>query len=195
MTDVKIAEITSADLDRYASVPIRFRVDSVLNPELLDHGLAGIRLQEKTVAEPYVKDYDALETEPLTRWPAHFDVSNWVFLLATAGEHPIGAAAVAYRSPEVHMLEGRDDLAVLWDIRVHPDWRRQGIGRKLFSYAADWARARRCTQLKVETQNVNVNACRFYVSQGCRLGSLNRHGYSGDDRVAHETMLLWYLDL
>ena len=27
------------------------------------------------------------------------------------------------------------------------------------------------------------------------LGGIERHGCAGDPRVAHETMLLWYLDL
>jgi hypothetical protein len=34
----------------------------------------------------------------------------------------------------------------------------------------------------------------FYVRQGCLLGEINRFAYS-DPHVAHETMLIWYLDL
>jgi len=92
------------------------------------------------------------------------------------------------------MLEGRTDLAVLWDIRVSPDRRGKGIGTQLFRRAADWARERGCGELKVETQNINVRACRFYAGQGCRLGAIHRHAYR-EEHVAHETMLLWYLDL
>ena len=33
------------------------------------------------------------------------------------------------------MLEGRDDLAVLWDIRVSDDYKHQGIGQHLFDLA------------------------------------------------------------
>jgi GNAT superfamily N-acetyltransferase len=93
------------------------------------------------------------------------------------------------------MLENRSDLAVLWDLRVQPEQRRKGIGRRLFQQAAEWARVQGCTQLKIETQNVNVPACRFYARQGCHLGAVLRYGYSGCPDVAHETMLLWYLDL
>ena len=55
----------------------------------------------------------------------------------------VGGAAVAFNTNGVFMLEGRSDLAVLWDLRVHPAWQRQGVGRALFQHAAAWARARR----------------------------------------------------
>jgi len=99
----------------------------------------------------------------------------------------------AYRSPGVHMLDGRDDMTVLWDLRVQPDSRRKRFGSMLFQHAVGWARERKCRHFKVETQNVNVRACRFYAAQGCYLGGIQRHVYP--EPVSHETMLLWYLDL
>ena len=73
------------------------------------------------------------------------------------------------------MLNGRSDLGVLWDIRVHPDSRHCGIGTRLFEYAAAWLRERGGVLMKVETQNVNVPACRFYAKQECLLGEVNRY--------------------
>ena len=92
------------------------------------------------------------------------------------------------------MLAGRDDIAVLWDIRVHPDHRRSGIGTALFAEVVKWSRQKSCKYLKIETQNINVPACRFYAKQGCRLGEINRFAYI-EPRVAHEVMLVWYLNL
>jgi GNAT superfamily N-acetyltransferase len=83
-------------------------------------------------------------------------------------------------------------LAVLWDIRVQPERRGRGVGKALFYASVDWACRRGCRQLKVETQNVNVAACRFYASQGCELGAIHRYGYAGHPQVGHEAMLLWY---
>ena len=40
-----------------------------------------------------------------------FDVSNWLFLMAFDGDKAVGGATVAFRSPNIHMLQGRDDLA------------------------------------------------------------------------------------
>lgn len=52
-----------------------------------------------------------------------------------------------------------------------------------------WAAARGCRQLKIETQNVNVPACRFYARQGCVLGAINRFAYR---EFPDEVQLLWY---
>jgi ribosomal protein S18 acetylase RimI-like enzyme len=92
------------------------------------------------------------------------------------------------------MLRGREDISVLWDIRVHPGHRRSGIGTALFIEAVKWSKERNCKYLEVETQNVNVPACRFYVRQGCWLGDIVRFAYS-EPQVAHEVMFIWYLDL
>lgn len=192
---LQIQEIGVEGLSRYAQVPSRFVVDSVLRTEVIDQGLGGFRLVEEKVDPPYVKDYDAVEEDSPIDWPRQFDVSRWGFFLALDGGREVGAAAVAMDSPGVHMLERRPDLGVLWDIRVHPDEWGHGVGAALFRHAADWARKKGCRQFKVETQNVNVRACRFYVRQGCVLGAINRYGYAGCPEVAHEVMLLWYLDL
>lgn len=191
---IEIREFGTEVLERYGKIPIWFRVESFLCVEEIDNGLGGLLLKEERLDEPYIKDYDDYEEEGPIRWAKRFDVSNWGFFLAFDGDEPVGGAVVAYRSPKVDMLEGRTDLAVLWDIRVHPDRRGEGIGTSLFQHAVRWARERNCRQLKIETQNINVQACRFYVSQGCHLGVIHRHAYM-DPRVAHETMLLWYLDL
>jgi GNAT superfamily N-acetyltransferase len=75
---------------------------------------------------------------------------------------------------------------------VHPDYRSQGVGSRLFEHAVQWAQEKNCRQLLVETQNVNVPACRFYARQGCVLGAINRYAY-GD--ALDEVQLLWYRDL
>ena len=194
---VEVVQIGVDQLPRYERISIRFWVDSRFRVDALEGGLGGLRLVEEKVDPPYIKDYDALlgGSESPVHWPELFDVSRWGFFLATAGGQDVGGAAVGMDTPGVHMLEARSDLAVLWDIRVHPDERGHGIGRALFRQAVDWARARGCHQFKVETQNVNVRACRFYARQGCQLGSIHRYAYAGCPDVAHEAMLLWYLDL
>ncbi len=193
---IEIQKVGVDLLPRYAAIPISFKVESVFRIEVIDQGLGGFALIEEKVA-PYTKDYDSKEKDdprPIG-WTKRFDVSKWGFFLALNGSRALGGATVAIDTPDVNMLEGRKDLAVLWDIRVHPDERRRGIGSKLFKHAADWARRKGCRQLKVETQNINVPACRFYAKQGCELGAIHRYGYAGCSDVAHEAMLLWYLKL
>ena len=175
-------------LDTYAGVSIAFEVQSVFRVEMLAGGLGGIRIEEHRLAHPYVKDYDAEGTAP-TRWPSQFDLATWGIFGAYLDSCQIGGAAIALRAPDVEMLENRQDLALLWDLRVAPTARGKGIGTALFRHAAAWAAMQRCHHLKVETQNVNVPACRFYAQQGCVLGGLHRFAYPA---LPDEVQLLWY---
>ena len=99
---------------------------------------------------------------------------------------------LAHNTDGVNKLEGRDDVVAVWDLRVYPDYRGKGIGHKLFEAAVKWARGRQCRELKVETQNINVPACRFYEQQGCRLSSINRFAY---EAFPEEVELIWSLEL
>jgi GNAT superfamily N-acetyltransferase len=192
---IEVEQVGPDWLVEYGRIPIAFEVRAVLRVEPPGSGDLGFRLVEERVPEPYVKDYDNDPDGRVVNWPRRFDVANWGFFAARDGKEAVGAAAVAIRTPGVHMLEGRDDLAVLWDVRIQPARRRQGIGMTLFRHAADWARGKGCCRVKVETQNTNVPACRFYARQGCVLGGINRFAYAACPGVAHETMLLWYLEL
>lgn len=188
---ITIEEITPQELFEYDRVPIALEVKTMLQVQLVEGGLGGMLLKEEPVI-PYIKDYDAGGELP-SDWPKKFDVTKWGFFLARNGNRPVGGAAVAFETTGVFMLEDRKDLSVLWDIRVSPEAR--GVGIPLFRRAAEWSRAHGCTQMKIETQNVNVPACRFYQRMGARLGEIHRYGYAAVPAVAHEVMLNWYLDL
>jgi GNAT superfamily N-acetyltransferase len=189
---VKIIEIPLSRLDDYARVSIAFEVRTILVPDLSESGLAGIRFHEQPVS-PYRKDYDLLG--PPLSWAEEFDLKNWGIFLVVEGEIPVGGAVVAWNTNGVDMLEGRRDMSVLWDIRVLPERRGQGIGKLLLEHAAAWSKAKGCTQMKIETQNVNVNACCFYEAQGAVLGDIRRFAYQHDQRVKDEIQLNWYLAL
>jgi ribosomal protein S18 acetylase RimI-like enzyme len=178
--------IAAADL---AHIPIAFEVQSAFDVLPRDGGLGGLILSERRLDVPYAKDYDAIEGEGPTQWSRCFDMSNWGFIGARAGSTRIGGVVVAFNTEGVNMLEGRRDLAVLWDIRVSPEERGRGVGSALFRAVEEWASARGCRQLKVETQNINVPACKFYARQGCVLGAINRFAYR---ELPDEAQLLWY---
>jgi len=170
--------------------PISFAVHSILDLELYRSGLGGIGLKERAVA-PYIKDYDQLSSS-LT-WTKEFDITNWgIFLAVEAGKN-IGGAAVAWNTNGVDMLEGRWDLSVLWDIRVEPGLRRGGVGKFLFDHAVAWSRPKGCVQMKIEIQNINVTACRFYSAMGAELGDIRRFAYRSEPMAANEVQLNWYV--
>jgi GNAT superfamily N-acetyltransferase len=193
---VFIRSIDVEEFSLYDAIPNHFEVRTVFQVVAPDDGLGGLHLIEQPV-EPYIKVY---ENDGPTAWAQEFDIRAWGIFMAFYGEAPtgvpLGGAAVALNT-SVYPMDRfqRKDLAVLWDIRVHPDMRGRGVGKRLFRHAAAWARGQGYGQLGLETQSVNVPACRFYAKQGCTLGAIHRYGYAGVPDVAHEAMLLWYFDL
>lgn len=190
---IEIEQIGDPQFALYDAIPSWFTVVCLFRVEPIGGGLGGFRLREENVAGPFVKDYGS---DGPTDWAETFDLSGWGIFLAREGARRVGGAAVA-SGASVYPMDRfqREDLAVLWDIRVHPECRRQRIGTRLFHHAADWARWKGFGQLGVETQSINVPACRFYARQGCALGAIHRFGYAGRPDVADEAMLLWYSDL
>jgi GNAT superfamily N-acetyltransferase len=186
---VEVSEQTLTALAEYASVPIAFEVNTVLEVTEQGKNFGEFILTERRLDVPYVKNYDAIAGEQPHLWARRFDLSNWgVFMARVEGKY-VGGVVVAFNTPDLIMLEGRDDLAVLWDIRVSPEVRGQGVGSALFRAVERWAEARGCQHLKVETQNINVPACRFYARQGCVLTAVDRYAYP---ELPEEIQLLWY---
>jgi GNAT superfamily N-acetyltransferase len=190
--EIQQEAVTPGALDEHARISIAFAVDRILEVTLTDGGLGGMSLTETPVADPYVKDYDAIAGEGPARWAGRFDLSNWGLLSAWRDGARVGGAVIAFRTPDVYILGGRDDLAVLWDIRVATGQRGTGVGTALFRATEAWAGARGGGWLKIEMQNVNTAACRFYQKMGCTLGGIDRFAYPG---LPGEVQLLWWKSL
>ena len=189
---VESAPASTLVLSEYARIPIVFEVREILEVGASVDAKAGRPLFARSLGTPYLKDYDALAGEGPLRWANSFDLSYWRLFMATLGSRCVGAAAIVLGSPEVEMCEARSDLAVLWDIRVSLEERRHGVGSALLRAVEDWAAANGARRLKVETQDTNVPACRFYARHGCILGAIRRHAYP---QLPHEIQLLWYKQL
>lgn len=184
---VEVIEEQPPDWRAYGTVPISFTVRAVLDatPRLP----SGFDLVEREVMTPWEKNYDAVGSERPLRWTRRFDVARWGVLVARVEGERVGGAVIVADTPGVDMLEGRADLAVLWDLRVRPEWRGRGIGTRLFHAAEAWSRQRGKTELKVETQNINAAACRFYAQLGCQLRTVNQDAYPA---LPDEAQFLWY---
>jgi len=187
--DIEISEEPTTSLGDYARVSIAFEVKDVLDLEVPESGFGGLVLSERRLEVGYVKDYDAIDGGGPAHWAKRFDLSKWGLLAARVAGRRVGGAVVALDTAAIYMLEGRSDLAVLWDIRVSAEARGKGIGSELFRAAEAWAAARGCQLLKIETQNINVPACRFYARHGCVLGAIHRFAYP---ELPDEIQLLWY---
>lgn len=191
--NLTIKEFPSFTVHEYQSIPISFWVTAVFNPQPLPDGAIGFVLKEMPVETPYLKNYDDdIDSVEGLDWARRWDVSNWGFLGAYDGDKLIGCAAVAYETEGLNMLNARSDITVLWDIRVEPAYRGKGVGSALFDTAVTWSEARGVTGMKIETQNINVAACRFYASKGCVLTAVDTLAYPD---LPNEIQLIWQLTL
>jgi GNAT superfamily N-acetyltransferase len=188
--DIAVSEAPIQSVAELGQVPISFTVDREYDVTWY-HGSGQFVLSERSVPS-YVKDYDRIPGEGPSQWARRFDISRWGFIRAESGGRLVGGAVLAFDTADIEMLEGRSDLAVVWDIRVSPDVRGKRIGFTLMRACEAWATARGCLQLKVETQNINVAACKFYQRQGFALTFVDRLAYPD---LPGETKLLWYKDL
>ena len=107
--------------------------------------MGGFNLVE-TPVEPYIKDFCTGNDESIKRWE-RWDLSNWAFFMAFDNERPVGGVTVASRTENVNMLDSREDLAVLWDIRVDGEYKNKGIGQALFDMAMKWSREQSLVQM------------------------------------------------
>ena len=83
--------------------------------------------------------YAYLADEPLSD---EADLNHeYVWVAVDQDDQPIAFAIVHLLSESVHLHE----------LDVHPDYARQGLGRRLIAIVADWARARGATALTLTT--------------------------------------------
>ncbi|MDD5529437.1 MAG: GNAT family N-acetyltransferase [bacterium] len=185
---IKIIPIQPGQLNEYSKISGAFKVSAVLRINHLENGLNGIKIYEENIANPFIKDYDKYEKP--TEWKDKWNLENWgLFVAQNDTNETIGGVVIAYDTPEIHMLEGRKDLTVLWDIRVQPEYRGKGIGKLLFNKAVEYTKEKNCKIIKIETQNNNVDACEFYSKQGCCLEGIHYGVYK---EFPDEIQLLWY---
>ncbi|MBT2189358.1 GNAT family N-acetyltransferase [Sphingobium nicotianae] len=186
MASIDIEEVSVALVPDIAAISCAFRVERICDVIGNDDG--GFDLVERTIATPYIKDYDGIAGNRPGSWVERFDLSHWGLLLARADEQNVGSALIAFDAADLDMLEGRHDLAVIWDLRVLATAREQGIGTRLIATAESWAKQHGCNEIRVETQNINLAACRCYARAGFRLIRANEDAYP---EHPDETQLIW----
>lgn len=188
---IEYREINKSDLGIYDEVKQIVLVKSEYVLEKINEGLGGVILKEFPVKE-YIKDFGS---DRAIKLKDRFDLSNWAFYMAFHNSKPVGAVTIASKTKDVYMLEGREDLSVLWDIRVAEGYKHQGIGKKLFDIAVQWSKDKGFKQLKIECQNNNVPACNFYHKQGAVLSRMDEYAYYKDEELKDEVQFIWYLNL
>ena len=173
MMQIAVHEETMAAMQAYARVSTAFRVERRLVLSADPSAPSGVSLSEDSVVAPFVKDYDVLPGNHPTEWARRLDTARWRVFAALVGDAQVGGAILILPKDDA----GVQIVAELWDLRVSPAWRRRGVARALWATVEAAALAAGARALRIETQQINVAACRLYDAQGCVLARVDAEAY------------------
>jgi [ribosomal protein S18]-alanine N-acetyltransferase len=115
-----------------------------------------------------------------TPWPAYaFEqelTANRLarYVVARAGSAVVGFGGVWLMVDEAHVTT----------IGVHPDWRRQGIGRRLMVALIDLSEVLRASRVTLEVRAGNVGAQALYAELGFEIKGRRSNYYTDDGEDA-----------
>lgn len=108
-------------------------------------------------AEPYRRAFQAIDADPAQ-----------LLVVVERGDEIVGTLQLSF----IPGLARRGGLrAQIEAVRVHEQYRSQGLGAALFEWAIDEARRRGCALVQLTTDKTRVDAHRFYE----RLGFVASH--------------------
>lgn len=174
--NVTIQRLSAANLADFNRCDTAFTVEA----ELHVHAADGRITHSVHPVAPYIKRYEP-EAPAVQAYLSRPDHAAW---LAYVGSELAGQLLVHEHWNRFASLEG---------IAVQPPLRRRGVGSLLVAQASQWARARGLAGVTLETQNINVGACRFYERCGFELLGFDAALYRGVLPGTPEIALYWYL--
>ncbi|MUT68555.1 GNAT family N-acetyltransferase [Paenibacillus sp. NEAU-GSW1] len=132
---------------------------------------------EEVFSKPYFKQYDNEEIDS-----TYIEDTGKAVFLYYVDNMCIG---------QIRLRSNWNGYAYVEDIGVSKNWRQMGIGTKLLEKAVQWAKQNNHIGLMLETQDVNVSACRFYARNNFIIGGVDRMLYSKFP-TANEKAIFWY---
>lgn len=182
---INLRPLTPEDIPNLPQIRPTYKSSSILEVERSGTGLEiGWRLVERDLPQPFDKgtlyDFDEIaQAEIRARLERPDDTYQRV---AESSGLLVGFLDIE--------LQSWNDTAFLWNLMIDLDYRGQGLGRRLWHRALDFARQSDVRAIMIETQNTNVPACRFYARMGCELIGINEVYYTNDG-LATEVALFW----
>lgn len=132
---------------------------------------------EELFSEQYTKEYDNEDIDV-----SYIDNENKAVYFYYVDNNCVG---------QIRLCTHWNGYALLEDIAVAKNWRSKGIGKILLKKAIDWAKENKLIGLMLETQDVNISACRFYAKNNFVIGAVDNMLYSKFP-TANEKAVFWY---
>lgn len=186
---IELRPLTLDNLPRLAEIRPTYRTSTILTLEKSGSGhQVGWRLVERDLPAPFDKG-------ALYDFTPETQIEIAVRLARTEGTfHRVAVFQYGDRERFVGVIDAEiqawNNTLFIWNLMIDLDFRRQGIGRRLWARALDFARDVGVRAVICETQNTNLAACKFYARMGCELVGINETLYTNDWR-ASEFALFW----
>ncbi len=188
---IEIRPLTLEDIPNLPEIRPTYRADTILSLERSGSGyLVSWRLSERRLAQPFDKGglYDFTpEAQAGIRERLKRGTAAYQRVAVLNGTRRVGLLDMTWQA--------WNETAFIWNLMVDLDFRRQGIGRRLWHLAVRAARAWNARAITLETQQTNIDACRFYARMGCRLVGLDEGMYANPtespDAPITEFALFW----
>jgi ribosomal protein S18 acetylase RimI-like enzyme len=182
---IEIRQLVEQDIPRLPQIRPTYTTESILSLDRRGEGLEWTwSLAEKRLNKPFNRgtaynfdaDMQGMISDRLAKPDATYQrVADFEGLL-------VGIVEVE--------IQEWNNTAFVWNLMVDLDYRRNGIGRRLWHRARDFAKGMGVRAMMIETQNTNVAACCFYQRMGCTLVGLNEAMYVNNG-VVEEFALFW----
>lgn len=134
---------------------------------------------EDLLDEPYDKAYPDDDVD----YTDYIDNSDMVMYLYVDDGQCMG---------RIRVRKNWNGYALVEDIEVNRCTRGKGIGRQLIRQAVEWAKQKKLGGIMLETQDINLLACRFYAQCGMEIGGIDHFLYSNSP-AAGEKAIFWYM--
>jgi ribosomal protein S18 acetylase RimI-like enzyme len=170
-----IVEISADNIGDVNKTDTTHEINSKIVP-FIENGNFSYIIEE--IDPPYHKTYE----EDNIDYTEYIDNPDKIVFLAYADGVPAG---------QIVLRRNWNHFAYIEDIRVSSEFRGRGTGVALLKKAEEWAKKGEMPGIMLETQDVNVPACRLYEKFGFIIGGVDKKLYGGT-KYAHETALFWY---
>ncbi len=179
MADYEIKTLSELDSDRFRELAAGYtsREKYAVSKTETD-GQTTITLEHQALAQPYVKFWT-----PDQDTESHYQeiLSQGLSLGLYNGTKLIGIAIAEKRAWNRSLW--------VWEFHLDPQYREQGLGRKLMDTLAERGQQAGCRVMVCETQNTNVPAIRFYRKVGFEVGGIDLSYYTNQDVDEYEVAI------
>ena len=131
-----------------------------------------IRLRLEDLPQPYIKNFRG-ELTPADLESYQKIAAEGLSVGAWDAGRPVGMSIAG--------AEVWNGTLWIWEFHVDPEYQGQGIGRRMMDALAAGGRAAGLRTMRVETQNTNVRAIRFYRRVGFQTDAVDITFYTNHD--------------